>query len=216
MLTDANPEFLYRGFENFKNYLFSQSTKTNKTTIFSTFEDVCNYLQNKKNIANNGVFCGESYAVREYIINNHYIIYIWKTFSYFDYCYKDFPFTSNDDLIAIVDYYFIEDSLKIENFIINDFDYAIKKKHFHYLNFDEANQIRVAILGHLIHIAAQYAKKNIVIELQHDSKTYITTFMDYGFKVSRITPIAFQIKYNLLKKCSRSYFDLSSNQFLEI
>jgi len=176
-------------------------------------EDVCRYLQNKET-KNTKSYCGENYAIKEYITNDHHIVCIWKTFTYFDFWYRDFTFTTNDDLIAVVDYYFVEDSLKIENFTVNDFDYALKKKHFHYLNLNDAQQIRTSILSYLINIAAIHVKNNIIIELQHDARAYITSYMDYGFKIVNITPLSFHIKYSLLKNCRTSYYDLSANQRL--
>ena len=154
------------------------------TTIVSSLFHVRKYLETGFVGNDSSVFCCNKIAIKEYKNNDTYIVRIWNTFSFLDLWYYDYSCVKNDDLIAILDYEFKEDYIKITHITINDFELALYFKHNNYLNTTKANEIRRSLIMYIINKAAQNNKKKIIMDVHRNLFAYKSMYMNLGFKLT--------------------------------
>ena len=115
--------------------------------------------------------CKEKIIIKKYKQMNEsnnkvsYIMRIWKTTSFLNYFYTDFPYITNNEFIALIEYSFEDNSVRIDNIVINDSDYAALMRNTEYLNHYISHQLKIALLSYVIDIAVKNNKnpKNINI-----------------------------------------------------
>lgn len=172
--------------------------------FFESLKDLNCYLQDKPyKYINTNLFnlfyCNEKIAMKKYKSEQNQIIRMWRTNTFLDIWYTDFPCIRNDQFIALINYSLSGDSIKINNITLNDFDFAVKMGSNNCLNATKERELRLSIMHYMIIIAINNNKRKIVVNTHRNMIEYNTIYYDYGFKLTnrKIDDNMFEIEFYL-------------------
>ena len=170
-----------------------------KIYLLPNFDSIYECLLTKEdsNTYNCNCIWGERIALEEFKMQNTNVIRIWKTFSLFDYWFKEY---NCENSIANLDYIIYEDYIKIDYLFVNN-----NKKYYskNSISNEEEEKIIYIIINFIKNLSVKEKKTKIIMDVHKNLNMYKKYYYYSGFELTNRTskhnPYWREIEINLDK-----------------